>query len=220
MNNVHVCRVGICLVALSETPHNGVWRTTKDTIVDIGTVVRDSPLHRYATIMLRAAVLLGVNGVSCKATAAKVAAAMTSSTAAAAATTDKCELDWGVLKTCALRKGELHPVGHPHIDSDRPLWVLWSDVPETYRTGFDYITPRQKQILHTVRERSAVAAKAKLNALWKQFQRHVHSHYSKGYRHTLIHNANADQTNTHCSPDPPPYLSRIGASAAVCGTPS
>ena len=181
MNNIHVCRVGICLVALSETPHNRMWRTTKDTRVDIGTVARDSPLHRYATIMLRAAVLLGVDDTFSKATAAKVASAMTSSSAAAAATTtDKCEIDWGGLKACALWKGELHPVGRPHVDSDRPLWVLWSDAPETYRKGSDYITPRQKQALHTVREKSDVAAKAKLNALWKEFRSHVDRRYSKG----------------------------------------
>lgn len=179
-------RSGICLVALSETPRNAMWHTTEDTVVKIGTVVQGSPLHRYALIMLRAALLLGVSGSFSEGTASKVTAAMISpAAAAAAATTSKSQLDWNVLKTCARRQGELHRVGRPHVNSDRPLWIRWSNIPESFRTGYDYITPKQTQILSQVQERSAAEAAAKLDALWKQFKLHVNPKYPKGYPHAL-----------------------------------
>ena len=75
------------MVALSQTPRNARWHATKDTRVEIGTVMKGSPLHRYATIMLRAVLLLGVGGLAVpKANAAEVATAMMSAPATTAAT--------------------------------------------------------------------------------------------------------------------------------------
>ena len=175
-------RSGICLIALSETPHNGMWDITNETVVEIGTVAKDSPLHRYSTIMLRALLLVGVRGYEVTAEKVKdVEDGMVSPAAAASATTsDKRHLEWDVLEECARQQGELHPVGRPHVNSDRQLWIRWDDVPTTFRKGYDYMTPRQIQLLSKVRAESVEDSKRKMGQLLTVFQKNVSPKFSQG----------------------------------------
>lgn len=167
---------GIALVALSETPDSAGWCSTSATEVHIGSVAPDSPLHRYIVVMLHAARLLGVDGADLPADAA----AAVQTAMATGGTAAKKELDWRELETVAREQGELHAVGQPHVNSRRRLWIKWNDVPVTFKKDFDYITPKQTQVLANVRKVSVKAHRSAETALLKEFQTAVDPTYTAG----------------------------------------
>ena len=151
-----------------------MWVDTKDTVVEIGTVASGSALHRYLTIMYRAALLLGVRDGS------KPHVQQVKISPASVTSSGKTQIDLKVWHQTALKNGELHPVGRPHVDSDRQLWIRWDDVPQTFKENYDYITPKQNQLLHTLREKSRQDAQTKMDKLLKEFRDHVRADYTKG----------------------------------------
>ena len=196
-------RSGVRLTALSETPRSGRWHSTSDTSVDIGAVVSGSPLHRYIVVMLRAALLLGVDGVDLLSadTAAAVDAALVAGGASAVAT---AELDWGMLEAVARQQGELHAVGQPHVSADRRLWIRWADAPATFKKDFDYITPKQTQALARVSDASAMHHRTAEAKLLNEFKRHVDSTYSAGTWNVGIWPGQG--MTVHVSDDPHPLF--------------
>ena len=95
--------------------------------------------------------------------------------------TNKSEIDWQALKRCALHKGELHAVHRPHVNSDRPLWVRWKDVPQTLKDdGYDYMTPTQTQVVSRIRQKSAEQSNAMFATLLDKFRQYVNPDYTEG----------------------------------------
>ena len=137
----------------------------------------DSPFHHYLATMRRAVHLVGLVDAENQPVAACSAAALQALLVPDAGAR---EVPHAALEARVRRMGELLPVGPKHTGTDRTLWMCWADAPATFREHWDYVTPKQTQVLARVADEAEAASEAAKPGLLRLFRTHVRRDYSDG----------------------------------------